>query len=203
MKVPRYAIWISFIVITLIVIGVITYNNYFRTTPTTSNSNSNTKISDSKKFKNDYEEMNNKEIDGHKLIELSIDENNPVYYASLNDIKKIKNGVVLLGSPSNPNTRNIIPVLLSVADSRGLSTIYYLETTDNNKSTLNEIYDIKTKDTEVLIIKDKKVIYQSKGLGVDVKDKYKLLSDDEKGQLATKLGIKMDEINPGVCDETC
>ena len=202
MKLPRYIIWIAFVVIVCIVVGIITFNAYKSSSPTNEKT-SNTKVEDAEKFKKEYEELNNKEIDNHKLIELAIDKNNPIYYASLNDIKKIQNGVILIGSPKDPNTRNLIPILFSVADSRSLNTIYYLETTDSNKKELNTIYNIETKDTDLLIIKDSKLIYQSKGLGIKVEDKYKALSDNNKEKLASILGNKIDEINPGVCDESC
>ena len=201
-KLPRYVIWIVFVIITVIVIGIFTYNEY--NTEPSKNSNSNTtKVSDSKKFKDEYESINNKEIDGHKMIELSINEKNPIYYASLSDIKKLKNAVILFGNPEDGDTRNLIPTLFSVADSRGLSTIYYLQTSENNKKELKDILDIDINNTELIIIKDSKVIYQSKGLGIEKKDKYTSLSDSEKEALARVIGENMDKINPGICDEAC
>jgi hypothetical protein len=203
-KLPRYVIWIIFIVVTLIVVGIFTYNAYIPSNNQNSNDNtSNEKISDAKTFKNEYEEMNGKKVNDVELINITIKESNPIYYASLSDLKKIKNGVILIGKKDNQNTRNLIPTLFSVAESRGLNTIYYLETTDNNKKEINSLFNIEVKDTDLLIIKNSKLIYQNKGLGIKIDDENKALSDSNKEELAKLLGKHIDEINPGVCDEAC
>lgn len=82
-------------------------------------------MSDGKRFKQEYEELN----DSH--LEVKIDSDNMIKYIGLEeaiDIIKNDTGVIYFGYPSCPWCRNAVPVLLDAAASTSLDTIYYVDT---------------------------------------------------------------------------
>ena len=84
---------------------------------------------DAAKFKKEYESYNNKETkSGNTYQKLKISSNNPIVYASydeLIDVVKNKTGIIYLGFPNCPWCRTALPVLLKVAEKNKVNTIYY------------------------------------------------------------------------------
>jgi len=124
----------------LVIISCITM--YFKT-----NQN---KINDAIKFKNEYETLNNKENNhGKKYLNLNIDTNNNIKYASFKEIENIltqENGVIYFGFPECPWCRNIIEPLLKASEETELSKIYYFNAYEiRDQKQLNENNEIITK----------------------------------------------------------
>ncbi len=125
------------------------------------------KQSDAKKFKDEYESLNNKtSVSGHKIKSLKISSNNPIKYSNYDeiiDVIKNKSGVIYLGYPDCPWCRTAIPVLLEAAKDYKIDTIYYLNIKD---------------DRDYYEVKDNKLVYQKDSNGKEkkgVKGYFKLL----------------------------
>lgn len=84
---------------------------------------------DAMRFKEEYENLNDKRQSSEKLYKtIAVDEQNPMIYASYDDIKKVitdGTGVIYFGFPECPWCRNAVPVLLEVAKETGIDKIYY------------------------------------------------------------------------------
>lgn len=103
------------------------------------------------KFQSEYEEYNGKQnATGKDYPVVEVPEKNPIVYQTDEEVLDVfkGTGVIYFGYNTCPWCRNIVPVLLSAADSNGLDRIYYV--------------DIKSiRDTK--IVKDKKVITSKEG----------------------------------------
>lgn len=89
-------------------------------------------ISDSQRFKKEYESINGKlDVDRNIIRELEIDENNPIVYSTADEIvEKIQNKesfVVYFGYASDPWCRSIIHTLLDVSHEESLNKLYYVD----------------------------------------------------------------------------
>lgn len=106
---------------------------------------------DNKKFKLEYELLNDKDNGyNNKHLKISINENNKIKYATYEEVKKIlteDSGVIYFGFPECPWCRNIIEPLLNAADETEIKNIYYFNA--------KEIRDIKHLDENNQIITDK------------------------------------------------
>ncbi len=111
---------------------------------------------DEKTFKKEYEDLNGKEVDGVKLKNVSIIEDNNIVYITLEkavDLIKNKDGVIYFASPTNSKSRIATPILLNAMESTSLEKIYYLNITKNGED-LRDTYEIvkkkatKTKDAD-------------------------------------------------------
>src|SRR5574344_1705691 len=90
------------------------------------------KISNAEQFKSEYESLNGKINSSGKVYRsLNIDINNPIIYASANDILKMIDNketfVVYFGFNDCPWCRSVIETLLKVASDKGLEEIYYVD----------------------------------------------------------------------------
>lgn len=116
---------------------------------------------DEKKFKEEYEALNNtKDSRGKEYLSIDIDENNGVIYASFEELKELLTkgtGVVYFGYPECPWCRTAVPMLLQAASNTGLEEIYYFNAKD--------IRDVKELD------KTGKVVTKKEG----TKEYYELL----------------------------
>lgn len=116
---------------------------------------------DEKKFKEEYEALNNtKDSRGKEYLSIDIDENNGVIYASFEELKELLTkgtGVVYFGYPECPWCRTAVPMLLQAASNTGLEEIYYFNAKD--------IRDVKELD------KNGKVVTKKEG----TKEYYELL----------------------------
>lgn len=85
---------------------------------------------DALKFKEEYEAYNNQvNEDNNKIYpSMSVSENNPMYYASYEEIYKVLKGtgVIYLGYPKCPWCRNLVPTLIEAAKKVNIGKIYYM-----------------------------------------------------------------------------
>lgn len=145
---------------------------------------------DAIKFKEEYEKYNNSKI------ELEIDENNIITYATTEEINKIikeKTGVIFIGSPKDNLSRTAIKTLLEASDSTDLTTIYYIDKIDN-------IEGIEEKKTPIVLnVLEGEVVSYHTGT---INDSTKLSEDDELELYNIYLdGIH--EVLQDSCDERC
>lgn len=129
--------------IILVAIGSIVWINM--------NQTKETKVTDSQKFKEEYESLNGKNIEGKdtNYKSIKIDLENPIEYIDYNkamDIIKNKSGVIYFGFPECPWCRNALPVLLDSAQEMGIDKIYYFNALS--------IRDKKSLDAEGNIVVD-------------------------------------------------
>ena len=107
---------------------------------------------DAKKFKSDYEKLNNTQTASGKIVrEVKIDKNNPFIYKTAEDIvTMIKNKetfIVYFGFNSCPWCRSMIENLIKVAKDTNTKTIYYVDV-------LN-IRDVKKIDSSGTVYEEK------------------------------------------------
>ena len=117
------------------------------------------KESDAVRFKKEYESINGKTLkrSSHKVKSLSISKNNPIKYASYDEvIDVIKNGtgIIYLGYPECPWCRSALPVLLESAKDYKIDTIYYINMHDER-----DYYEVK----------DGKLVYKKDDNGNELK----------------------------------
>lgn len=99
---------------------------------------------DSRRFKKEYESINNKDNGkGKKYRKLSIPANNPFIYATTKDIvEKVENKetfVVYFGFKECPWCRSVVEELIKAAKDKGVNTIYYVDVKDiRNEKTIDE-----------------------------------------------------------------
>lgn len=112
-------------------------------------------LTDSIKFKNEYEEFNGVEIKGQKYQKLNLRTTNPIKYSNYDEIINIikkQDGIIYLGFPECPWCRTIIPVLFDVAKDNNIETIYYLNIKDERDSYVIEgdklVYELDDKGNE-------------------------------------------------------
>lgn len=140
------------------------------------NNKKESRVTDSIKFKEEYESLNNKDLGYGELRKLNIDEDNPFVYKSPNDIVKLMDNketfVVYFGFNSCPWCRSIIETLIEVSKDNNIDTIYYVD--------VKEIRD-------VMVLEDDKAITETKGTDGyyklleyfdEVLDDYTLNNDD-------------------------
>lgn len=102
------------------------------------------KSSDSYKFKQEYESLNNtiREKDGKKIRSISIPKDNHIKYLTCDEmINKMDNNetfVVYFGFSDCPWCRSVLPTLLDVVSDNNLKTLYYID--------VSNIRDILTVD---------------------------------------------------------
>lgn len=115
---------------------------------------------DSVKFKEEYEEYNNKENDkGNKYQNLEISKKNVIEYADYDKVFELleeETAIIYFGFPTCPWCRTLVPILFDAAEEAGVEKIYYL----NNKDSR----DIKT-------LENKKIVTTKEG----TEDYYKLI----------------------------
>lgn len=92
------------------------------------------KITDSIKFKKEYENLNNKKIDSNnKYLPISIDKNNPIKYILDKEVDEFLTdgtGIIYFGFPECPWCRNAVPVLIDALKEKDIKEIYYLNVKD-------------------------------------------------------------------------
>lgn len=110
-------------------------------------------ITDSIKFKDEYENLNGKETNSNKTIRtISINEENPITYVTdeklLEHINNNESFIVYFGFSSCPWCRSVIEEFLKSAKDNSIETVYYLDIEDiRDKYELNEKNEaVKTKE---------------------------------------------------------
>lgn len=138
---------IALLVILAFVSSFVIYNN----AKTDKKDERNVITEDEIKFKNEYESLNNKKDSKDRdYIEVSIDEDNGMIYASFDQIYEILTegtGVIYFGYPECPWCRNAAPMLIQAASNKGLNDIYYFNA--------REIRDTKSLDENGNIVTEK------------------------------------------------
>ncbi len=153
----------------------------------------NNKVSDSVKFKREYEKYNN------EYLKLDIDEDNIIKYSDVQEINKIISsgtGVIFIGNAKDDISRRVIDILFKVSDSTGLDKIYYIDSLDNIKG-MDDISDKKI--PIVLFVLDGKIVKYYVGT---INDKVDLTSDEEM-ELYNKYLDGIHEVLQDNCDERC
>lgn len=130
-----------------------------------------------KDFKEEYEKLNHKkDRDGNSYLELSIDSDNIVQYATYDKIFSLLErgtGVIYFGTPESNQSRSVLPVLFDASEEVGIDTIYYLDlSTDQDQKELGEngkviIKKEGTKDYQKLVEKLDSVLQSYDGLEDD------------------------------------
>ncbi len=85
---------------------------------------------DANKFKQEYEALNDKQVVGRedKYPTIQLEEKNPFYYASYEEVDKVLNGtgIIYLGYPECPWCRGLVPLLAQASKKVGMEKIYYI-----------------------------------------------------------------------------
>ena len=102
----------------------------------------NKELTDSVKFKKEYEKYNNKKIDNHKLRKVKIRKDNNIKYSSIKEIvTRIDNEetfAVFFGFPKDEYSRNIVEELMKADKEVNLDTLYYV-----NIENVRDEFDVK------------------------------------------------------------
>lgn len=139
------------------------------------------KLTDAKKFKEEYESLNNqtREKDGKKIRSLSIPEDNPMIYKTAEEVSKMMDAketfLVYFGFKDCPWCRSVVEELIHVAKDKNIGRIYYVD--------VKEIRDVKevTKDGIVeTTTEGSKGYYELLEKLDNVLDEYTLYDKDEK-----------------------
>ena len=127
-------------------------------------------------FKNEYEQVNGKEIrEGLKWRTLNIAEDNPYVKTTDDDIaKKIQNGetfYLYVGDHLCPWCRSGIEKMIEVANREKIDTIYYVDFwDDDHNEILRELYDVEIKGKKVTFTQTQEATEGYKVLYDAVKD---------------------------------
>ncbi len=103
---------------------------------------------DAQIFKEEYESLNNKDLNGKTIRELSISENNPFVYKSAEDIVSYidskQSFIVYFGFPTCPWCRSVLPSIIKASEEMGIKTIYYV-----NVYQIRDKYELNDKNVAV------------------------------------------------------
>ena len=145
-------------------------------------------LTDSTKFKQEYEKYNKEKI------ELTIPKENIIEYKTKEEINKIiekDTGVIFIGSPKDNKSRTSIKLLLEASNSTDLQKIYYI---DNIKGI--KLDNIDNKTPIVLFILDGKVLNY-------VTNEKEELTEDEEIDLYNNYLEGIHQVLQDTCDEEC
>ena len=141
------------IILCTLLVGALSFKFYLDSKDDKSNNNKVATV-DSKKFKEEYESLNNtKNSSGRDILNLSINEANPIVYKTaeeITDILKNKTGIVYFGFNSCPWCRSMIETLIKSAEDNNIDTIYYVDIKDIRSSfevKNNKLVEIKKGST--------------------------------------------------------
>ena len=141
----KFMIKLFLLVVIAVVSSIVIYNKYGK------NNTNNEYTEDEIRFKEEYEALNDKEDSrGRKYLEVSIDEDNGIVYASFDELYELLTkgtGVVYFGYPECPWCRTAVPMLIQAASNTGLEEIYYFNAKD--------IRDVKSLDEDGNIVTEK------------------------------------------------
>ena len=128
-----------------------------------------------KDFKEEYEKLNDKkDQDGNSYLNLSIDSDNIIQYATYDKIFSLLErgtGILYFGTPKSNQSREILPILLDASDEVGIDTVYYLDlSSDQDQKEREEDGKIitkkeGTKDYQKLLRKLDSILKSYDGLG--------------------------------------
>ena len=137
-------------------------------------------LTDSEKFKEEYESLNKKDNGEVNYINVKINKENPIVYTTPKEvIDKINNKdlfVVYFGNSKKNENRQIVESLLESAKEKEVDKIYYIDTRkyendlEDLRSLLKELSgkeDDYTSDPSVIAISKKKIVQYETGIDTD------------------------------------
>lgn len=148
---------------------------------------------DAKKFKSEYEDLNDKDAsEGKKYRVLSISDTNPIKYSTASDIvNKINNNesfVVYFGFSECPWCRSILEALLESANEYEVDTIYYVDVKN-----IRDKYELDTEtNTAVRTVEGTDGYYQLINKLSNVLDDYEPLKYEVKQKNRKKKVVTVD-----------
>jgi len=120
-------------------------------------------ISDAEKFKNSYEDLNGKIIDGKSYISVNIDNSNPIKYITseelINKMNDKSTFLVFFGYAKNEWVRSVVENIIIEANNYNIDNIYYLDIEDiRDEYKLNDNKELElvkegTKEYKILLDK--------------------------------------------------
>lgn len=118
------------LLILLLLIFIVSIGIYFLNNKNNNNTTQEQTISDSSKFKQDYEAQNTTKDDDNNLkyISMSLPDKMPFKYATTEDVFNLfekGTGVVYFGMPECNWCRTMLPILIDVANENKIDTILY------------------------------------------------------------------------------
>lgn len=118
------------LLILLLLIFIVSIGIYFLNNKNNNNTTQEQTISDSSKFKQDYEAQNTTKDDENNLkyISMSLPDKMPFKYATTEDVFNLfekGTGVVYFGMPECNWCRTMLPILIDVANENKIDTILY------------------------------------------------------------------------------
>ncbi len=146
--------------------------------------------SDSLKFKEEYESLNNKsnENNGKKYRSISIPKDNPFIYKTADELVDMlqnkESFIVYFGFNSCPWCRSVLPTLIEVSKNLNIDKIYYVDVSDiRDTIVVNEDGELQTTKEGT------KGYYKLIDLLKDVLSDYKLTNKDGKAISANEARI--------------
>lgn len=108
-----------------------------------------TTVTDAYKFKNEYESVNNNDLDnGKKVRALSIADNNPFVYKTPEELVKMiedkKTFAVYFGFNTCPWCRSVVTSLIDSALEKDVKKVYYVDVKD-----IRDVYELNDKNEAV------------------------------------------------------
>jgi len=106
-------------------------------------------LTDAEKFKQEYESINNKTINNHKVRKVTISKDNPIEYKEAKDIVEMIDNketfIVYFGFNDCPWCRSMIETMLKVMNDYNIDNIYYVDIKDiRDEKELDKDGNIKT-----------------------------------------------------------
>lgn len=112
---------------------------------------------DGAKFKEEYEALNGQEVKDNVYTELQIEQDNPMVYATLDEILALiedGEGIIYFGFPECPWCRTAVPLLLDAAKELEVEKIYYYNVHEGRDS-------LELVDGEITVKKEKSEEYKA------------------------------------------
>lgn len=146
-------------------------------------------ITDSIKFKEEYESLNGtSDSNGNQVRSILIDEDNPIIYANETDIismiERKESFVVYFGFKSCPWCRSVIPSLISAAKENGVTKIYYVDVLN-----IRDKYELNDKNKAVRTVEGTEGYYKLLELLDPVLEEYSPLTYRTKKNKTKKVKI--------------
>lgn len=149
----------------------------------------NTTVTDSIKFKEDYESLNGtKDSSGTQIRSILIDEDNPFIYADAKDIVSMvenkESFVVYFGFNSCPWCRSVLTSLIASAKENNITKIYYVDVLN-----IRDKYELNDKNKAVRTVEGTDDYYKLLELFDNVLDDYSPLTYKTKNKKTKKVTI--------------
>lgn len=146
-------------------------------------------ITDSIKFKEEYEILNGiSDANGNPNRSILIDEDNPIIYANETDILSMidnkESFVVYFGFSACPWCRSVIPSLLSAAKENGITKIYYVDVLN-----IRDKFELDDKNKAVRTVEGSDGYYKLLEAFDSVLDDYSPLTYKNKKNKTVKVKI--------------